>query len=141
MRSESARFSLRLIAWALVPLLTLGLAARWAAAAPEAAKLVSPAEAKQTLEHTPGIVVLDVRTPEEYQAGHLHHAVLLPVNTVEAKAASVLKDKHQPVLVYCHSGSRSAVAVKTLRAQGYTAVSELDGGIIAWSAAGLPVEK
>jgi rhodanese-related sulfurtransferase len=121
--------------------LTVGWATQGAAAPAEPAHLVTPAEAQQTLEHTPGVVVLDVRTPEEYQAGHLRNAVLMPVKTVEATAAAVLKDKSQPVLVYCHSGSRSAVAAKILKAKGYTAVSDMTGGIVAWSAAGLPVVK
>jgi hydroxyacylglutathione hydrolase len=102
---------------------------------------IRPAEAKQRLERTPGIVVLDVRTPEEYATGHLANSVLLPVNQVEAQAATVLKDRNAPVLIYCHSGSRSDRAAKVLKSQGYTNVMSVVGGIVAWSAAGYPVVK
>jgi len=102
---------------------------------------IRPAEAKQRIAQTPGVVVLDVRTPQEYADGHLANSVLLPVNQVEEKAGSVLKDKSAPIVIYCHSGNRSDRAAKLLKAQGYTHVSSVVGGIVAWSAAGYPVEK
>jgi len=141
MRSISACTPLRLIAWVLLLALTLGVTAHLAAAAPEAVRLVTAAEAKRMQERTPGVRVVDVRTPEEFQGGHLKNAVLLPVDTVEARAAAVLKDKHQPLLVYCHSGTRSAKAAKILKSQGYTAISDLSGGITAWREAGFPIVK
>ncbi len=102
---------------------------------------IRPAEAKQRLEKTPGIIVLDVRTPEEYATGHLANSVLLPVNQVKAQAGTVLKDRNAPVLIYCHSGGRSDAAAKVLKEQGYTNVMSVVGGIVAWNAAGYPTVK
>lgn len=88
-----------------------------------------------------GAQLLDVRTKEEWAEGHLKGAALVTV-TEEGfleKAKAVL-DPKKPVVVYCRSGKRSAKATEQLRANGYT-VFDLEGGIIAWKAAGKPVEK
>jgi phage shock protein E len=103
--------------------------------------LVSVAEAKRIMENTPGLTVLDVRTPEEFMSGHLKGAVLLSVSDVDQQSAKVLPDKQAPVLVYCHSGKRSAAAVAKLKAQGYTRLWDMHGGIIAWIDAKEPVVK
>jgi len=108
---------------------------------PAAMAPFSLAEAKRELATTPGLTVLDVRTPEEFASGHLPGAVLLPVTEVDRDAATVLKDRDAPVLVYCRSGARSAAAVAKLKAQGYTRLWDLAGGIIAWQAAGEVVVK
>jgi len=102
---------------------------------------ISPTEAKQRLEQGPGILLVDVRTPEEYASGHLARSVLLPLDQVDAKASTVLKDRNAPVMLYCHSGRRSDIAANMLKAQGYTNVINVVGGISAWSQAGLPVVK
>lgn len=88
-----------------------------------------------------GAQLLDVRTKEEWDEGHLKGAKLVTV-TEEGfleKAKAVL-DQKKPVLVYCRSGKRSAMAVEQLRAAGFT-VDDIEGGITAWKAAGKPVEK
>jgi len=100
-----------------------------------------PVEAKQQLEKTPGIILVDVRTPEEYATGHLANSTLLPLDQVDAKASTVLKDRNAPVMLYCHSGRRSDIAANMLKAQGYTNVTSVIGGIAAWSQAGLPIVK
>ena len=77
-------------------------------------------------------VVLDVRTPEEYAAGHIVNARLLPLDTIDAEtAAAVAPDKDEPVLVYCRSGVRSAEAARLLSQLGYRQVYDF-GGIIDW---------
>jgi rhodanese-related sulfurtransferase len=132
----------RLRAAILAATLTLALATLFAVQArAEGVAYIRPAEAKQRIERTPGVVVLDVRTPEEYAAGHLANSVLLPVDQVAAKAGTVLKDRDAAIVVYCHSGSRSDRAAKELKAQGYSHVSSVVGGIVAWNAAGYPVQK
>jgi len=76
--------------------------------------------------------VLDVRTTEEFEIGHLPNAVLADWNgdQFDAQLAQIAKDK--PVFVYCHSGNRSASAAEYMRENGYTNVKELDGGMVSW---------
>jgi rhodanese-related sulfurtransferase len=88
-----------------------------------------------------GAQLLDVRTKEEWDEGHLMGATLVTVTAEEflAKAKSKL-DPKKAVVVYCRSGKRSAMATEQLRAAGYK-VHDLEGGITAWKAAGKPVVK
>lgn len=91
---------------------------------------VSPAEAKEIMDSEEAIV-LDVRTKDEYDQGHIEGSVLLPVDEISAKAEEVIKDKSTKILVYCRSGNRSATAAKTLIEMGYENVLDF-GGIIDW---------
>jgi phage shock protein E len=88
-----------------------------------------------------GAQLLDVRTKEEWDEGHLKGAKLVTVTEdgFLEKAKATL-DAKKPVVVYCRSGKRSAKATEQLRAAGYT-VYDLAGGITAWIAAGKAVEK
>ena len=80
---------------------------------------------------TPGAVLLDVRTPEEYREGHIPESVNLPLQTLN-RADAVIGDKNIPVFVYCYSGSRSRQAAGLLGRMGYTRVKNL-GGIAAYT--------
>jgi rhodanese-related sulfurtransferase len=91
---------------------------------------ISPAEAKEIMDKEESIV-LDVRTKQEYDQGHIEGSVLLPVDEISAKAEEVLKDKSAKILVYCRSGNRSTTAAKTLIEMGYENVLDF-GGIIDW---------
>ncbi len=82
-------------------------------------------------------IILDVRRPDEYSAGHIPGAVLLTNETINKKTAGFLTDKNQLILVYCRSGRRSKEAAAKLAALGYTNIVEF-GGIIDWKG---PVEK
>jgi len=84
-------------------------------------------------------MLLDVRTPEEYAEGHIAGAKLIPVQVLAEHLNDVPKDKQ--VYVYCHSGARSARASKLLAANGFSHIENMEGGIVAWKAAGYPVEK
>ena len=121
---------------ALALLLSIGSCSR-AAESPAA-----PANIEQAERHLAGgAQLVDVRTKEEWDEGHLKGAALATV-TEEGfieKAAGML-DPEKPVLVYCQSGKRSAAATQKLRAAGFT-VHDLEGGIAAWKAAGKPVVK
>lgn len=78
------------------------------------------------------VVVLDVRTPEEYAERHIVNARLLTLDTIgEATAAEVAPDKEKPVFVYCRSGVRSAEAAHKLEALGYREIYDF-GGIMGW---------
>ncbi|MBN4077118.1 rhodanese-like domain-containing protein [Mariprofundus ferrooxydans] len=84
-------------------------------------------------------MLLDVRTPEEYAAGHINGATLIPVQVLAERLNEVPKDKQ--VYIYCHSGKRSARASKLLAENGFTNIENIEGGIVAWKAAGYPVVK
>ena len=91
---------------------------------------ITPAEAKELMD-TQTVIVLDVRTQEEYDGGHIKDAVLLDSGDVSVKAATVIPDKDATILVYCRSGNRSAAASKQLIEMGYTKVMDF-GGIMDW---------
>lgn len=84
-----------------------------------------------------GIVPVDVREEQEYNAGHIDHAVLLPRGLLEFKIGMIaeLADKTKPVLVYCQTGGRSALAALTLKTLGYQTVLSMAGGYNAWQKA------
>lgn len=87
------------------------------------------------------IQLLDVRTPEEYQQGHLHNAMLANWNDKQEFNRRVdALDKNKPVYVYCLSGGRSTQAKKALEQKGFNNVIELKGGISAWRLADKPEE-
>lgn len=79
-----------------------------------------------------GIIILDVRTEEEFAEGHIPNAVLLPDTEVKQRAEELLPDKEQTILVYCRSGRRSALAAQELADMGYTNVYDF-GGILDWT--------
>ena len=89
-----------------------------------------------------GIQLLDVRSKDEWDEGHLKGAKLLPASEEDfAGKAKAILDPKKPVLIYCRSGKRTVKAAKELRDAGFPTVYEMDGGIIAWEKAGKPVEK
>jgi hydroxyacylglutathione hydrolase len=100
---------------------------------------VTADQAATWLEEQTEAVVLDVREPAEYTAGHVPGARLLPQADLAIGLASVPRD--QPLLVVCHAGTRSARASRFLAAVGYSQVTNLEGGTQAWIAAGLPIEQ
>ena len=92
---------------------------------------ITAQEAKEIMDTQEGYVILDTRTQEEYDQGHIPGAVLLPYDEVLQKAESILTDKNQLILVYCRSGRRSKLAANDLVKLGYTNIKEF-GGIIDW---------
>jgi rhodanese-related sulfurtransferase len=101
---------------------------------------VSPAQATHLINREDAFVV-DVREPGEFSAGHVLGAKNVPLARVEAAGAELAKRKGKPLIVYCETGDRSARAAAILRKQGFARVVNLSGGMKAWQAAGLPVEK
>ena len=92
---------------------------------------ITAEEAKQIMDSEEGYIILDVRTQEEYDQGHIPGAILIPDTEVEVTAEEVLTDKDQLLLVYCRSGRRSKLASEILLELGYTNIREF-GGIIDW---------
>ena len=101
---------------------------------------VTPSQATHLMNREDALV-LDVREPGEYGAGHIIGARNAPLARIDSGGAEIAgKRKDRPLILYCESGNRSAKAAAALKAQGYTRVLNLAGGIGAWQQAGLPVE-
>ena len=101
---------------------------------------ISPTEAADLVAEAPeGLVILDVRTPQEFADGHLAGAVNLDYQAAGFADDLGTLDRDAPYLLYCRSGNRSAQARELMRDLGFTEVYEIDGGINAWSQAGLVV--
>ena len=92
---------------------------------------ISGAEAKALMDSESGYIIIDARTQEEYDQGHIPGAILIPEYEIADLAEKELPDKDQLILVYCRSGRRSKIAAEELVKLGYTNVKEF-GGIIDW---------
>lgn len=92
---------------------------------------ITAEEAKQIMDSEDGYIILDVRTQEEYDEGHIPGAIVISHEEIAEKAEGVLTDKNQLILVYCRSGRRSKIAAEALVELGYTNIKEF-GGIIDW---------
>ncbi|VVD69427.1 rhodanese-like domain-containing protein [Pandoraea terrigena] len=101
---------------------------------------LSTVEATQLINRK-GAVVLDVRSGEEFAAGHLPSARNVPLDDVEQKVGQVIKNKAAPILIVCKNGQGGARAQTLLRGLGYAEAFNLQGGIATWQEAGLPVVK
>lgn len=101
---------------------------------------VSPDEAAVVHDSPPeNLVVLDVRTPEEFAEGHLDGAVMVDFYAPDFADQLAQLDPNVPYLLYCRSGNRSGQTMGLMAQMGFTDVTEVDGGIAAWQQAGLPV--
>ncbi len=100
---------------------------------------ISVAEAKVVFDKG-GVIFLDVREPKEYKKGHIPGALNIPRGLLEFRISKEIPDKNAFAVVYCRSGSRSALATYTLVRMGYKNVKNMDGGWMAWAKAGYPVE-
>jgi phage shock protein E len=85
------------------------------------------------------LVVLDVRTPEEFAEGHLAGAEILDFYRADFTDRLAELDQDVPYLLYCRSGNRSGQALAMMRELGFTDVTEIEGGVISWSQLGLPL--
>ncbi|HUQ76760.1 MAG TPA: rhodanese-like domain-containing protein [Burkholderiales bacterium] len=101
---------------------------------------LSPAQATHLINREDALV-LDVREPAEFAAGHVLGAKNVPVARMETAGADVMKRKDRPVIVYCDGGDRSGKAIAALKKQGFARLGNLSGGLKAWQDAGLPLEK
>lgn len=77
------------------------------------------------------VIILDVRSEEEYNSGHIENSILIPIDKLEEEAENILNDKNKKILVYCRSGNRSKKASNILLEKGYTNVYDF-GGIKDW---------
>ena len=93
---------------------------------------ITAKEAKDMIDKDSTITILDVRTEEEFNTGHIDGAILIPDTDILEKAEETLTDKSATILVYCRSGRRSALAAADLVELGYSNVYDF-GGIIDWN--------
>lgn len=92
---------------------------------------ITPKDAKRRLELEKGIILLDVRTPEEYREMHIPGSTLIPLDTLEKTVQDKIREKKVVIFVYCKSGRRSTAAAEILVKYGYANVFNL-GGILDW---------
>ena len=92
---------------------------------------IDGAKAKALMDSESGYIIIDARTQEEYDQGHIPGATLIPEYEIANRAEKEIPDKDQLILVYCRSGRRSKIAAEELVKLGYTNVKEF-GGIIDW---------
>ena len=88
-----------------------------------------------------GIITLDVRTPSEFNEGHIEGASLIDFQSGNFENEIASLDKNQTYAIYCRSGNRSGEAVKVMTEAGFTKIYNLDGGVIDCASAGLPLVK
>jgi rhodanese-related sulfurtransferase len=96
----------------------------------------SPRQVAQLLE-AGEIQLIDVREPDEYEAGRIAGGRLISLNELSGQAQTI--DRDRPVVFYCRSGARSAMATEAFRTAGFDA-HNMAGGLLDWSATGLPLE-
>jgi rhodanese-related sulfurtransferase len=102
-------------------------------------RLVSVQEGVDLQNNPPdGLIILDVRTPEEFDEGHLEGARMIDFYLDDFADRVAELDPDVPYLVYCRSGSRSGQTVAIMEELGFTDVADVDGGIMSWLDAGLP---
>ena len=100
---------------------------------------VTVEEVKKDMDASKKFVLLDVRTSEEFQAGHLPKAVNIPRGTLEFMVGKQYPQKDLEIVVYCRTDARAALSAKTLSEMGYTNVKYLKGAFKAWGEAGYPI--
>jgi len=103
---------------------------------------IAPPELAKRLEaKDPDLVILDVRTPEEFAAGHVPGARNVPHDQVTARLADLSPLRGKQVVLYCRSGRRSALAADALRQAGFSRLLHLQGDYLAWEADKRPIER
>ena len=131
-RNNLLLFAVALLSGAMLvwPLVRRGTGGPW----------VTPAQATHLINREDALVV-DVRDPGEYGAGHILGAKNVPLARLGEAPAELAKRKDKPLVVYDDRGERASKAVAALKRLGFSRVVNLSGGIGAWQQAGLPVEK
>ncbi|HET6370784.1 MAG TPA: rhodanese-like domain-containing protein [Nitrospiria bacterium] len=92
---------------------------------------ISAPELKARLDHGDKLLLLDVREPWEYQLAHLEGSTLIPLREIQSRKGEI--DPEADIVVLCHHGTRSMMALNYLRQQGFKKLKNLAGGIDAWS--------
>ena len=110
---------------------------------------IKPDELDEMIENHDDLLIVDVREPHEFAAGHIPGALSVPRGLLEGAADSQFKHRNdtlsqaraRTVVTYCQSGGRSALAADTLKQMGFDKAHSLSGGLDLWQAEGMPVVK
>lgn len=116
------------------------LAAACAGAHPQVGH-ISPAELEKRIEAGNAPVVLDVRTPAEYEAGHIPGAINIPHTELASRLGELGPDHDEEIVVHCQSGRRASMAEGVLHDAGFERILDLDGHWKAWKEGGYPEQK
>lgn len=105
--------------------------------------MLDTAALRQRIDSGEELLLLDVRTPEEFtgELGHIAGAHNLPLDSLKARSEELSAWQERPVMLVCHTDKRSAKAARILARQGFANLHVIAGGMVAWHAAGLPVES
>lgn len=103
-------------------------------------KHISIQQLKKAIDDEEDVVILDVRTPREYEAAHIPDAINAPRGLLEFAIWALVPDQQEKIYVYCKTGARAALATKLLNNLGYAHAIAVDTGGLAWVKAGYPVQ-
>jgi rhodanese-related sulfurtransferase len=101
----------------------------------------TPLQATQMINRGRSTAVIDVRSADEFAAGHLRDAKNMPLADLAKRIGELDKNKVKTVILVCQSGARADKAARQLKSAGFEDIYTLEGGVKAWSAAGLPLSK
>lgn len=127
--------------WMLISIaIASGALLLWPVVQGAATSGLAPTGAVQLINREKAVVV-DLREPAEFAAGHVGGAKNVPLGQLESKLAGTVKNKALPLILVCQTGARSGRAVAIAKKLGYEQAQSLAGGLGAWKTANLPVEK
>jgi rhodanese-related sulfurtransferase len=101
-------------------------------------KPISVEETQKILATDASVLLLDVRTPQEYKSGHLANSLLIPVQELELRVHELGQYKERTIIAYCRTGNRSGRAAAILMNRGFSAMN-MEGGIVRWNEMKFPV--
>ncbi len=107
---------------------------------PGGAKALTPTQATMLINRE-NAQLIDIREPNEYVSGHLLDSRNIPAGALAERVGELEQLKDKPLILVCQSGARSSSACATLAKHGFARVHTLEGGVAAWSEAGLPLKK
>ncbi len=105
------------------------------------ASQLSPPQATRLMNNNSDMLILDTRTKDEFAKGHIKQAINIPLSELKDNVDKLQKYSGKPVLIYCNSGNTSQKAGRILQLSGFSDISNLAGGVLAWKEANLPLTK
>ena len=101
---------------------------------------IDVSDVKEAIDAKKDVVLLDVRTPQEFAKGNITRSINIPLDEIQDKVEKIIPDKNKTIYVYCLSGSRSVHAVAAMVGLGYQYVYDMKSGLLAWRAKGYEVQ-
>jgi rhodanese-related sulfurtransferase len=99
----------------------------------------SPTQAIRLINNHNDIVIIDARATKEFKKGHIKGARNVPITDFNAKISSLSQYKDKPILLYCNTGTSISRAIRLLKKAGFNNINNIEGGIMAWNQASLPL--